>query len=554
MARTTVAPKETKTQLPEGWFLSGATPKSYEAATDTSVFRSGKQSTRLSSTDKHPGNGTGRSRWSTLMTQMNPSTHVGKRVRMTVWLKTAEVEGWVCPWMRVDGTTEMLSFDNMCTSQIKSTIDWTEFTIVLDVPSAATNIAFGVMLGGLGKVWMDEVVLEEVDADVAATDCPCITRSKKSRQVANGNEKAPQRRFLPKGWTTRTLYEQTRCLYSAGVDNVVTYKGKKAACIEVTESDYYAKVQLYQILRCEGWRGKRVRVSVQLKSQDVKVKAGFWLDVIGPHEGTLACDDMENRQIFGTTNWKKYEIVVDVPMEAVELHFGACVQGSGILWFANLSIEEVGLDIQITDDYSNGCRGIWWKTPINTDFLTEEESQYRSQSSDQGVIPKGWLTYASPMHGYEIGAAVSGRRAGTRSACIQARGERNSADNAFIFQKFDGKVYRGKRVRLTAFTKTEGISDQCGLRLMVMDSNQRELFSEDAYDFDSAVNHDWVKREIVVQIPQQAGVLMIYFELFGGGTAWMDQPHFEVVDEDVLLTKTSWKAIPRNLDFSEVWS
>jgi hypothetical protein len=540
--------------LPEGWFLAGTNPKSYEAAIDTSVFHGAKQSTRYNSNDKHPGNGTGRFRWSTLMTQMDPSKHAGKRVRMSMWLKTADVDGWVSPWMRVDGTGEMLSFDNMCKRQIRSAIDWTEFTIVLDVPSASTNIAYGVMLGGTGKVWMAEVVLEEVNADVVATDCPCITKSKKNEQAAKGREKALLSRLLPNGWTVRTLYEQTRCVYSAGVDTVVTYNGKKAACIEVAESDHHAKVQLYQILRCEGWRGKRVRMSVHLKSQDVKVKAGFWLEVIGPHEGTLAYDDMANRPVFGTTSWKKHEIVLDVPMEAVELHFGGSVQGGGILWLANVSIEEVGLNIQITDNYSNSCRGICGTTPINTDFLTEEESQYRWQSSDQGVIPKGWLTYASPLNGYEIGAAVSGRREGTRSACIQARGKRNSSDNAFIFQKFDGKVYRGKRVRLTAFTKTEGISGQCGIRLMVMDSHQKELFSEDTYDLDSAVNHDWVKREVVVQIPHQAGVLMIYFELLGGGTAWMDQPHFEVVDEDVPLTKTSWKSIPRNLDFSEACS
>ncbi|MFX6949423.1 hypothetical protein ABTH81_20275, partial [Acinetobacter baumannii] len=79
-----------------------------------------------------------------------------------------------------------------------------------------------------------------------------------------------------------------------------------------------------------------------------------------------------------------------------------------------------------------------------------------------------------------------------------------------------------------------------------MDAHQRELFSEDAFEFDSAVSHDWAKREVVVQIPQHAGVLMIYFELCGGGTAWMDEPHFEVVDDDVPLTHTSWKPVLRN--------
>ena len=37
--------------------------------------------------------------------------------------------------------------------------DWRKYDVVLDVPSEAQNIAFGVLLAGEGQVWTDDVSL-----------------------------------------------------------------------------------------------------------------------------------------------------------------------------------------------------------------------------------------------------------------------------------------------------------------------------------------------------------------------------------------------------------
>ncbi|MCA9492492.1 MAG: hypothetical protein KC621_21310 [Myxococcales bacterium] len=49
----------------------------------------------------------------------------------------------------------MLSFDNMQERPIRGTQDWTRHEIVLDVPTGATNIAFGILVAGKGTVWID---------------------------------------------------------------------------------------------------------------------------------------------------------------------------------------------------------------------------------------------------------------------------------------------------------------------------------------------------------------------------------------------------------------
>jgi len=115
------------------------------------------------------------------MQEFAPSKHLGKRLQMTMWTKTDDVDGFVAPWMRVDGaggSGKPLCFDNMCERRVKGTTGWTKHQIVLDVPNDSVNIAFGVILSGKGKVWIDDIAFEEVGANVAATDCPCSRRSR----------------------------------------------------------------------------------------------------------------------------------------------------------------------------------------------------------------------------------------------------------------------------------------------------------------------------------------------------------------------------------------
>jgi len=50
---------------------------------------------------------------------------------------------------------------------------------------------------------------------------------------------------------------------------------------------------------------------------------------------------MDDRPIEGTTDWGKYEIVLDVPEGASKIAFGALLSGVGQIWFDDLLIEIV---------------------------------------------------------------------------------------------------------------------------------------------------------------------------------------------------------------------
>ena len=146
--------------FPGGW---GGGGKDYELVRDADVKHGGTASGAIRSTADTMGFGT--------FTQgVKAEKYRGKRVRLAGWIKADGVTGWSGLWMRVDGKDKTgLAFDNMSDRAVKDTSDWTQFQVVLDVPDAAEQVYFGCLLAGKGKVWVDDLTLDAVGNDVAAT-------------------------------------------------------------------------------------------------------------------------------------------------------------------------------------------------------------------------------------------------------------------------------------------------------------------------------------------------------------------------------------------------
>lgn len=152
-------------KAPKGWSLNGSALKDYECGVDKSEKHSGKHSGFLAS----------KSSWKkgfgTLMQAIQATRFRGKRVRLSAWIKTQNVRWWSGLWMRVDGKKrKLLAFDNMQRRPIRGTNGWKRYAVVLDVADEATKIAFGVLLSGQGKIWLDTIALEVVSLKVPSTN------------------------------------------------------------------------------------------------------------------------------------------------------------------------------------------------------------------------------------------------------------------------------------------------------------------------------------------------------------------------------------------------
>jgi len=148
---------------PAGWFLAGSKPASYETGTDAQMAYNGHSSAYLKS--KEPvSDGFG-----TLMQQFQAAKYAGKRLRLSAFVKADGVREWAGLWMRVDQGAQSVAFDNMEDRPIKGSTAWQKYEVVLDVPPQANRIAFGVLLGGQGRVWLNSVKLDVVGLDVPTT-------------------------------------------------------------------------------------------------------------------------------------------------------------------------------------------------------------------------------------------------------------------------------------------------------------------------------------------------------------------------------------------------
>ena len=151
--------------LPTGWFNAGSKPKSYEMGIDKGAGQNGKNAATIKSIDKKIEG------FGTLMQQSKPDKYLGKRIKMTGFVKSENVTTWAGLWFRVDqaGSQQALSFDNMGDRPIKGTTGWTKYEIVLDVPNNASLIAYGALLDGTGQIWFDNITIEIVDDNVPTT-------------------------------------------------------------------------------------------------------------------------------------------------------------------------------------------------------------------------------------------------------------------------------------------------------------------------------------------------------------------------------------------------
>jgi C-terminal processing protease CtpA/Prc len=119
---------------------------------DDKVVHGGVWSVRLERDTGSPSD------FSTITTSI-PMDFAGTTIEFRGFLRTEGVSGFVGLWMREDGESGAVAFDNMQGRQLKGTTSWTEYSITLPVKPEGRRLFFGVLLAGIGKAWADDLQL-----------------------------------------------------------------------------------------------------------------------------------------------------------------------------------------------------------------------------------------------------------------------------------------------------------------------------------------------------------------------------------------------------------
>jgi hypothetical protein len=148
----------------------------------------------------------------------------------------------------------------------------------------------------------------------------------------------------PKGWF---LSGSNGAEYATGDDPKVTYDDRASAYLKSIKPSPEGFGTVMQEMDPSLYLGKRVRFSGYVKTENVRDWAGLWLR-FDRGTATGALDNMQNRPIKGTMDWQRYEVVLDVPIDATKIAFGALLVGGGNLWLNGARIEVVGSEVPIT--------------------------------------------------------------------------------------------------------------------------------------------------------------------------------------------------------------
>jgi hypothetical protein len=153
--------------------------------------------------------------------------------------------------------------------------------------------------------------------------------------------------------------------------------------------------------------------------------------------------------------------------------------------------------------------------------------------------PQGWRQNGSVAMPEAVGRDMQIRRGGQAGGFIHLK-DTNLTRDVGLAQEFRADNYRGKRLRVSAYIKTEGVGDDAkagvSLGVQVHAIPKRLAFAFMSSDHTIHGTTDWKRYEQVIEVPTGAAYISISVLLFGPGQVWVDDFQVETVGSDVATT------------------
>ena len=137
--------------------------------------------------------------------------------------------------------------------------------------------------------------------------------------------------------------------YRAVRDRNIKQTGAASARLQSVEHVDKGFGGMMQSFGAEKFRGKRVRFSALVKTENVGGWVGLWMRVDRPNRQTAAFDNMQDRAIKGSTDWQRYSVVLDTAKDAETMNFGILMDGEGTAWIDDAKSEIVSASVPVTN-------------------------------------------------------------------------------------------------------------------------------------------------------------------------------------------------------------
>jgi hypothetical protein len=113
---------------------------------------------------------------------------------------------------------------------------------------------------------------------------------------------------------------------------------------------------------------------------------------------------------------------------------------------------------------------------------------------------------------------------------------------AGLTQVISAQNYLGQRIRFRAFVKTQDVNGWAGLWMRVDNRAGRSVAFYNSLDKPIKGSTDWQERSVVLDVPQDAGIIAFGVINNGSGQVWIDRLGFEQVGQDVPVDRQ--QAVP----------
>ena len=163
----------------------------------------------------------------------------------------------------------------------------------------------------------------------------------------------------PTGWFTAGSRPSD---YLFGTEHVEGSAGKQSAYIQARpNASHDGFGTLMQTIKADDYIGQRLRLSARMKTEDAPAFQ-MWFRVDGSNNKMLSFYNMQDRPVTGTTGWKQYDIVLDVPPGSTTLNYGFFLQGGkGKGWADATSLTQVDKSVPVSNQTVS-------RRPVNLGF------------------------------------------------------------------------------------------------------------------------------------------------------------------------------------------
>ena len=163
--------------------------------------------------------------------------------------------------------------------------------------------------------------------------------------------------------------------------------------------------------------------------------------------------------------------------------------------------------------------------------VTPAGGQVESTGVATGEIPDRWSVDGIYLHNYEVGVDRTVAHSGQASGYVRSavRAPKVLWGHCSLMQRFSADDYRGRRLRMTAYVRTEAVEEMAVLWIRAEDRGGRVLKLENMFDRRLRGTKSWQKITVELDVPSESARIEFGVELAGPGRVWVDDFVFEVV-------------------------